>query len=130
MVEYVSSPLLITVHDDFSVALRAENMASRLQFAFQFRKVVDLSVEDHPDGLILIGHRLMYASKINDRQTAKTQSKRAIEVESFVVRTTVNDRCSHSPDHFWFHRTLAAKIILSANSAHDQATRFAARDSR
>src|SRR5690349_8696569 len=72
---HVTAPLLITVHNHFSVSVRTKLMASRYQFGAQLLEVVDLAVEGDPDGLILIAHGLMAGGReINDGEAAVLQA--------------------------------------------------------
>jgi hypothetical protein len=66
-------------------------MSCRFQFTLQFREVVNLTIKDYPNGFFLVGHRLMSATKIYDRQTPKSEPERAIEIETFVIWATVNN---------------------------------------
>ena len=49
--------------------------------------VVDLSIEDGPDGLVFIGHWLMAGLQIDDAQSAVCQADSWRRVEACIVRT-------------------------------------------
>ena len=53
--------------------LCAEMVAARLEIAAQLAMVVDLAVEDDPDRAVFVGHRLVAAGAIDDRQTAMAE---------------------------------------------------------
>ena len=58
---------LIQVDDDFGVRPGPEGMAFREKFLPQFLEVIDFAVEDDPDRLIFIGHRLGTGVQVDDR---------------------------------------------------------------
>src|SRR5262245_30955752 len=86
------APLLVTVHDHFSIASRAEAMPETFQFHPQFAEVVNLAVEDYEDRFILVADRLLTAGHVDDRQSGNSESDGAFDVVTDAVRSTVTDR--------------------------------------
>ena len=73
-VEAVLAPLLVRVHDDFRVGVRAEAVAVRLELAPQLDEVVDLAVEGDPDRPVLVAERLVSRSReVLDREAARAE---------------------------------------------------------
>ena len=95
MIQYLVAPLLIPVNDDFRVGLGSEYVSETFQLTLQLWKVVDFTVENHPNGFFPIGHGLMTAREINDREPAKTEPERSGEVVTLVVRPTMGDTPGH-----------------------------------
>src|SRR5262245_53435474 len=62
------APLLISVNDDFGITFGAENMAEFLKFKTEIREIVNLSIEDHHDGAVFIGDRLLPPFDIDNRE--------------------------------------------------------------
>ena len=68
------SPLLITMDQHLRVGCAREIVTGRRQFGAEFAVVVDLSVEGHPNGALLIRHRLFaLGPKIDNGQPAVTE---------------------------------------------------------
>ena len=63
---------LIEMEDRLGITTGAIAVSSGLQFPSDLGMVVDLAVEDNPDGPILVCHRLMSTSYIHDRQSPVT----------------------------------------------------------
>ena len=95
VVEHRAAPLLVAVDDDLGVGARAELVAQPFEFAPQLGEVVDLAVEHDPHRLLHVGHRLVAAGQVDDRQAAKAQAERARVVEALVVGPAVGDRLRH-----------------------------------
>src|SRR4051812_31561831 len=93
-------------------------MPAPLEFASDLLKVVYLAVEHNPDGLLTVRHWLMTADKIDDREAAKTQTNWAIDVATFIVRTTMNHGLRHRRDIATRDGLQIPEIELSANAAH------------
>ncbi len=99
--------------------LRAEPVAAGLQFGPQFLEVVDLAVEDNPDRLLGIGHRLMPSAEVDDGQAAEAESERTGEEIPLVVRAAMGDGSRH-PDHgLPVDGFVGSEIKLAGNAAHD-----------
>ena len=61
-------------------------MSGSLELLAQLRKVVDLAVEHDPDRLVVIGHRLVAAREVDDREATETEPQAAGVEVAFVVR--------------------------------------------
>ena len=84
----ILTPGRVCVENGFRVRLRSENESLLRQFLAEFNVVVDLAVEDDPDALIGIGHRLVSGGgEINDTQAPPAQS----QVGVFAKKRTVID---------------------------------------
>jgi hypothetical protein len=54
------------MNDHLRIAVCIEEVATALEFAPQFRKVVDLAVEYNPDRLVFVVNRLTPTRQVND----------------------------------------------------------------
>ena len=90
-----------------------------LQFTFEFGEIVNLSVENHPNGFLLVRHRLMAAGKVDDREPAESETQRARDEIAFIIRTSMRDGFRHRLDIRTPHRRRAAEIKLSTYAAHE-----------
>ena len=116
--EHLVAPLLVSVDDDLGVRPRAERVAESFQLAPQLQKIVDLAVEHHPDGLVLIGHGLMTAREIDDGEPPKAESDRPRHVVPLIVRAPVDEGPCHVFDVRAQDGSLDAEVVLSTDSAH------------
>ena len=94
-IQYFVAPMLVSVNNDFRIGIGLEYVAEALEFLSEFFKVINLAVEDHPDGFFSIGHGLMTASQIDNRKAAEAKSEWTVEVVAFVVGASVSDSPGH-----------------------------------
>ena len=77
--------LFVGVDDGFGVGLGAEAMAAGLELAAELAMVVDLAVEDDPDRAVFVGHRLLAAGPVDDRQAPVTEARpRGVKVAAAI----------------------------------------------
>ena len=93
-------------------------MSAPFQFGAQLFEVVDLAIENDPDGFLLIRHRLMTAGQIDDGKPSKTQADRAGDEVALIVGATMGDRSRHPPDRLGLHRFVSREIKLAGYAAH------------
>src|SRR5579862_9845554 len=82
----------------------------------QFAVVVDLTIEDGPDGSIFVRDGLMAGGQIDDAEPAHANPTAAIGVNPFVVRAAVHDRIAHGPHQRFARHT--PRQINACYSAH------------
>ena len=92
------APLLVGVDDDLAVAVRAEGVAGGLELGAQLAVVVDLAVVDEPDGLVLVGHRLVPALAVDDAQAAVAEADGRRLEGAGVVGAAMHDGGGHAPE--------------------------------
>ncbi len=97
-VQDLGSPLLVAMDDDLGVRACAEDVAERFELASQFRKVVDLAVEDDPHRFLRVRHWLMAAGEVDDRESSESQADRSREVIALVVGSAMCNRACHCLD--------------------------------
>jgi hypothetical protein len=71
------------------IAAGPVTMARSFHFATEHGVVVDFTVEDDPQTVVFVGHRLMSAVDIDDRQATMGQSYRSVQPHPRSVRTSV-----------------------------------------
>ena len=81
--------------DHLGIAVGIELVTSPLQFAAQVGEVVDLPIEDYPDGPVLVVDRLLSAGEIDDAEPAHPEPCGAFRVDSFIVGAAMDDRPTH-----------------------------------
>jgi hypothetical protein len=84
----------------------------------QLTVVVDLAVEDDPDGPILVADWLLAALEVDDAQPSHAESNTWTEIHAFLVRAPVHQQSAHRAD-FLFQDRFAVKANDSSNTAHD-----------
>ena len=94
----VRPEFLIGMDDDFCVRLRPEDMAFGQESFAQFLKVVNLPVENNPDGFVFIRHRLRAGVEVNNGQPEMTQAGVGVQMNSFTVRAAVAHGIEHGLD--------------------------------
>ncbi len=75
-VDEVDPVLLVEVRDHLGVGLRREAVAALLELGPERAEVVDLAVERHPDGSVLVRERLLPGDEVGDRQPAVAEPRR------------------------------------------------------
>ena len=112
------APLLVCVHDDFGVCVRAEAMAARHEIRAHVGEVVDLAVEDHPDRAVLVGDRLVAGREVDDAQAAEAEADARPRVEAVGIGAAVRDDRGHRRQRVPIDGTIGVEVELSGDSAH------------
>ena len=70
--------------DDLRIGSRSEYVPTRLQLTPEFQEIVDLAIEDDPNGFFLVRHGLVATRKIDDGEPSKPESRwtRALAISS------------------------------------------------
>ena len=84
--------------DRFRVAGGLEDVAAPLQVAPQLLVVVDLAVEDDPDGAVLVRDRLEAVAQIDDAEAAHADGDAVADVDALIVGTAVRHDAAHRAD--------------------------------
>ena len=71
--------------------LVANEWPRRLQVVAQLLEVVDLAVEDAPDGAVFVAHGLAAGGEVDDAQPAHGQTGAGRHVEALVVRAPMRE---------------------------------------
>ena len=97
-------------------ALGGEAMTLARQIFAESLVVVNLAVENNPDGAVFIGDRLMASGEVDDAQSPHTDRATAIDMETFVVGPAMDDLVAHRLDAGG--RSQATTLPIAGNSAH------------
>jgi hypothetical protein len=73
-------------------------MAPGREVATKIRVVVDLAIEDDPAGIVLVGHGLVAASTIDNRQPPVPEGHAIVGEKPGPIRPTVCQRIGHRAD--------------------------------
>src|SRR5438132_722333 len=74
LVNAIAAQFLVQMDYHLGVAMRGEPVPPALQLGTELREVVDLAVENDPDGSILVKHRLVASSQIDDAKAAHPET--------------------------------------------------------
>ena len=83
------APLFPGMHDDFSIAARAEGMAQRLQLGNQIDEVINFAVEHHHHTAVLVEQRLVAGRKIDDGQPLVRQPYTGFRMQAGFIRAAM-----------------------------------------
>ena len=72
-------------------------MTAALQIAADVGVVVDLAIEDDPDGTVFVRRRLLTGAQIDDAEAAMSECGVGVKVQAGLVRAAVDEDLSH-PD--------------------------------
>jgi hypothetical protein len=81
--------------DDLRIAMGVELVSTRFEISAQFQKVINFSIENNPDGPVFIVNGLPASGDINDAQPPHPETDWPVGVDTFVVRSAVNDGLAH-----------------------------------
>src|SRR5262245_37212524 len=83
------------MRDNLGIGVRAEAVAVPLQFGTQLGILEDLTVEDHEDAPVLVGHRLAAIRQPDDAQPARCQAQARPLQKAVLVGAAVQQRRCH-----------------------------------
>src|SRR5947208_17146080 len=95
MIDDIGAAVFVQVDDDFGVAESGERMTAGDQLLTKRLIVVDLAIEHHPHGTVLIADRLLAALEIDDAEPAHAETDVAADKDAVIVRTAIDDRIAH-----------------------------------
>src|ERR1700738_4123200 len=95
MLDTVIAIFFIEFDDCLGVASRGVAVATTFQIGADRRVIIDLAVEDDPNGSILVRHRLMSTAQVDNTEAPETEGNGTIQVVPGVVRSAVEELPSH-----------------------------------
>src|SRR5271156_2002624 len=113
------------MNDYLRVCMGMKPMAARFQTRAQFLEIIDLAVEDEPDGAVFVGHRLTPRSRdVNNGESVVGDShalrdhgrKKATELET--IGAAMTNRLGHPLDRALEFGSVEALSRDSGDSAH------------
>ena len=108
---------LVEVNQGLGVTVGAKAMTSRHEILPKRLVVVDLAVENDPDGAVLIRDRLVAARKVDDAEAPHAETHGAFGVEALIVGPAMPDLVAHRLDDELLR--YASKREIPRDSAHD-----------
>ena len=112
------APFLVAVDDDLGVGAGAEAMAARRQVRPHVGEVVDLAVEDGPDGAVFVAERLIAGREIDDAEPPVSEPDAGRDVIPGGVGSTMRDRVGHRGQHAAVDRTKRVVVEAPGYAAH------------
>src|SRR5215475_6835583 len=83
------------MYDRLRVARSPVSMAARFQLGTQVAVVVDFAVENDPDAVVFVRHRLATAAQIHNGQTTVSQPDAVAQIQSRVIRPSMRQSVTH-----------------------------------
>jgi hypothetical protein len=71
MIEDIRAPLAIAVYNNLGVAVGSKTISQLLKLQSQFFEIINLAVENHPDGFFSVGHWLMASGQVDNGEATK-----------------------------------------------------------
>src|SRR5207237_9268840 len=99
--------------DGFRITFGLKYVPKHLQLTPEFQEIVDLAIEDDPNGFFLVRHGLVATRKIDDGEPSKPESEWSCDIAPFVIRTSMDKGLCHPFYVFTENRSLVSKVILS-----------------
>ena len=103
------------------IALRPVAVAGSLHLAAQHGMIVNLAVEDDPDAVVLVRHRLMSAGDVDNGQPSVRKPHRTIEPQPRPIRTPMLLDVGHAHETGAFRPFTHIAFHDTGNGAHRQA---------
>ena len=119
MIKYVVTPLFVAVNNDLGIRPCSKYVPESFQLTLEFGEIIDFTVEDNPDGFLLVGHGLVTALKVDDGEPSKAEPDWPSYVIAFVIGTSVRNTVGHPLDILAEDRSSITKIVLSTDSTHN-----------
>jgi hypothetical protein len=91
------------MNDRLGIASRTVSMPARLQLLGKLGVVVDLTIENDPDGTVLVADWLMAVSQINDAEATHSDADIPGNENAGVVGAAMSDLIIHSLNQTAFH---------------------------
>jgi hypothetical protein len=91
---------LVEMKDNLGVGLGGELVSLSEEIFSQFEVVKDLAIEGDPERGILVAHRLVAASEINNTEPGVRQTNAVLQMESYIVRAAVRKHPHHPVEGF------------------------------
>ena len=107
-VNAIVTPLLVGVHDGFSVRLRTVAVPAILEVTPDRGVVVDLPVVDDPDRAVFVRERLLAGAQVDDTQTPVSEDGVRVAVQTDLVRSPMRKDVTHR------HRSLVRRAVDSS----------------
>ena len=86
---HLGAVIFVQVHEDFGIRTGGEAMPPAFQFPSEFGVVVNFSVVNHHQTLVLIKDRLPTAFQVQNAQPAVGQAHRALQEIAVLIRAAV-----------------------------------------
>src|ERR1700691_6778442 len=118
LVDAFRAHFLVEMDNHFGVSVRSQAMAAAQKLSAEFGEVINLSVENYPDGAILVKDRLMAARQIDDTEAAHSEAGSIFDKDSFVIRAAMHDGLAHAVNRRRINPIARCGADDTCNSTH------------
>jgi len=118
VIDEIGAEIFVKMDENFGVAARCEGVPARNQLLAESFKVVNLAVEDGPDGSVLIADGLPAILEIDDAEASHAETDVSGNKSAVIVRTAMDHRIAHALDVLSGDR-MAVETQNSRYAAHD-----------
>ncbi len=95
VVNEVDPVVLVEMHKGLYIAFGTKTVSGGKKLLAELSEVVDLSVADCPDRLVLIAHWLLASSRIDDGETTHSELDAILPVRAVAVRPPMHKKPEH-----------------------------------
>ena len=118
MIKKILPKLFIGMDNYLSITVGIKAATRLFQLFPQFNVIKNLSVKDHPQGFILIVHRLFSASQIDDAKPALSQPDIILDIIPVIIRPSVVKDIGHPLQDARIYFLMIFKMKDACYSAH------------
>lgn len=80
--------------------------------------IVDLTIENNPDGSVFIADGLMAGGQVDDAEAAHAEANHALGEDAVVVGTAVDNRVAHAAHGGGIRARVGAELEYARDSTH------------
>src|SRR6266853_2264629 len=118
MLDAIPPILLVEVDDALGVAMRAEGVAQSDELLAKRQVIVDFSIEDDPNGAVLVAEGLVPSGEVHNTQPAHAYAGAVVCVDSVVIRSAMRHDVAHPAQLSRVGPRVPSKFQDSSYSAH------------
>jgi hypothetical protein len=114
----VGAHFFVEVDNGFGVTIRDEAVAAAFEIGTKFLEVVDLAIEDDPDGTVFIEDGLMTAGNVDNAEAGHAEAGTILREDALIVGAAMNDGLTHPVDGGGFDSIASLAAHDACDSAH------------
>src|SRR5207302_7682984 len=124
MIDAIASVFFVEMDDGFRVAISFVAVPACFQALAQIGVVINLAVENNPDGAGFVAEGLMPSGNVNNAEPPHTQPDRAVGVNAVIVRPAMRHHDAHLPHHGRVNARVLTELHDPGDSAHSYVSRW------
>jgi hypothetical protein len=118
MFDTVITEFLVSMDNDFRIAVRAKTVSPLSKLLLKFAIIVDFSIEDDDDTFIFVENGLVAKRYVDDREAPDADRHTIAYPDALFVRTTMANGLTHRIDEQTCVVTVTPRIDEPRYSAH------------